>query len=567
MKVATQLFKNKDYNFKKKMSELSLEQKYAYEKVCRGENVFITGPGGSGKSYLIDKIVKYLTSKGICYQITSTTGCSAVLLSNNIQINGNNVNVKTIHSFSGIALCKGENEIIINNAVNNSFLSKRWRQVKVLIIDEVSMMSCKIFNVIETIARKTRRNDKPFGNIQIILLGDFLQLPPIHDIHDPETAKFCFESDKWYTTIPLQNHIELKTIFRQKDEIFRNLLSEIRIGEISKMNEGILKSLIGKQYDPESNFGIIPLRILPTRKEVAFVNQSYYDTVKSKEYSFEYILKTKETITDGLIIPPGRSKKADILHANPTLMEIEIKNLKSNIPVEEFIYLKIGVPVMIMVNLDMDNSICNGTLGIVSNFSKNGDHFLPIIQFANGCERMIDFHMWKHPEFTTLTISQIPLTLAYASSIHKQQGSSIAMARMNLGKSVFEDSQIYVALSRMTSLDGLYLDSFESSKITVNKKAKEFYESFPVTDYECDLKNSLSIYPSSSSSSSSSSSFFSPPSTNQTKSNPFASFAFQSSSSSASTIIPTITTNSSSIKDISQCTVRTSSIKDFFQTV
>ena len=524
------------------MNELSPEQKYAYEKVCRGENVFITGPGGSGKSYLIEKIVQHFTSIAVCYQITSTTGCSAVLLSNNIQICGRNINVKTIHSFSGIGLCKGDNDTIINKAVNNFFLSKRWRQIKVLIIDEVSMMSCKLFNVIESIARESRRNDLPFGNIQIILLGDFLQLPPIHDINDPETAKFCFESEEWYKTIPLQNHIELKTVFRQKDEIFRNILNEIRMGEISKMSEDVLKSLVGKEYDAESHFGIIPLQILPTRREVSFVNQSYYDKIHAIEYTFHHDLKTNVAIyTDGKNIPPEIIKKSKNLQSNPTLMEIEIKNLKNNIPVEDSISLKEGVPVMIVFNLDIENSICNGTLGIVSGFSKNGDTHIPIVRFDNGCERLIGFHTWQHSEFPTITFSQIPLTLAYASSIHKQQGSSIAMARMNLGKSVFEDSQIYVALSRMTSLDGLYLDSFESSKISVNKKAKEFYESFPIQDYSSSC--------SSSSSPSSSLSFKS-----SNTSDPFSSFAYTSPPSSSACAT-------------SASTDKTSSIKNFFQIV
>ena len=465
------------------MNNLSVEQKYAYDKICQGENIFITGPGGSGKSYLVEKIVQHLTSIGVCYQVTSTTGCSSVLLSNNIQVNGHNVNVKTIHSFSGIKLCKGENDTIVDNVVKNFYLAKRWRQTNVLIIDEISMMSCKMFNVIEAIARGTRRNSFPFGKIQIILLGDFLQLPPIEDINDPETAKFCFESEEWYKTIPLQNLIELKTIFRQKDEIFRNILCEIRIGEISKMNEDILKSLVNKKYDVESNFGIIPLQILPTRNEVAIVNQSHYNKIIGPEYIFHHIIKTNVTLfTDGKSIPSEILKKSNTLNKNS--LEIEIKNLQNNIPVEDTISLKKGVHIMILFNLDVENSICNGTLGIVCNFTKIGDINVPIVRFGNGTEKIIGFHTWQHSDYPTITISQIPLTLAYASSIHKQQGSSISMARMNLGKSIFEDSQIYVALSRMTSLEGLYLDSFESSKITVNKKAKDFYLTFPITDYD-----------------------------------------------------------------------------------
>ena len=128
---------------------LSREQEYAYCKFTYGSNLFITGPGGSGKSYLIKKMVDYLHKKNYPFQVTSTTGCSSVLLSNNLQIGGKNVSVKTINAFSGVKLCKGENSIIINNVINNRYSCKVWRKIKVLIIDEVSMMSCKMFTILD----------------------------------------------------------------------------------------------------------------------------------------------------------------------------------------------------------------------------------------------------------------------------------------------------------------------------------------------------------------------------------------------------------------------------------
>ena len=442
----------------------------------------------------------------INYQVTSTTGCSSVLLANNIQINKKNLNVMTIHSFSGIGLCQGENHSIIDRAINRMVIRSRWNQVNVLIIDEVSMMSCKMFNIIEAIASNCRNNILPFGQIQLILLGDFLQLPPIEDKNDPETAQFCFESDTWYKTIPLRNHIELKTIFRQKDDIFRKILSEIRIGEISATSEIVLKSIVNKVYDIEANFGLIPMQILPTRNEVAFVNKNYYDKVDAPELIFNSVLSTKETMyIDGTTIPQVIINKFKSLPEK--IVSIEINNLKNNIPTIDSIHLKVGVPVMIVTNIDIEDSLCNGTIGIIRAFHYKGTQKLPVIRFGNGNERMIAVHKWQHSEYPNITLSQIPLTLAYASSIHKQQGSSITLAKMNLGRSIFEDSQIYVALSRMTSLDGLYLDSFESSKIKVNKKAKEFYEAFPIIDYEYELLQ-LSKIPIKSSKKSTISSFF-----------------------------------------------------------
>ena len=175
---------------------LSQEQQYAFEIFRKGHNIFITGPGGSGKSFLIKTIVEHLSGEKRKFQVTSTTGCSSVLLSNNIQIDGKNLPVKTINAFSGIRLCKGINSVIVDNVVKNKFLTKAWRQIRVLIIDEVSMMSCKMFNVLDSIAKLTRKNGLPFGGIQLVLLGDFLQLPPIPDITDLETSKFCSTSNR-----------------------------------------------------------------------------------------------------------------------------------------------------------------------------------------------------------------------------------------------------------------------------------------------------------------------------------------------------------------------------------
>ena len=395
-----------------------------------------------------------------------------MLLSNNLQFDGINLPVKTINAFSGIGLCKGPSESIVNNVLFNKYSLKRWRQLKVLIIDEISMMSCKTLNVLESIARLSKKNNIPFGGIQLILLGDFLQLPPIPDTSDPETAKFCFESEIWYNLISLENHIQLKTIFRQTDEIFRNILNEIRIGELSDENNEILKGYVGRQYNPKENNNIIPIEILSTRNEVSNTNERQYNQILGDEKIFV-------------------SRAFSSKHIPPEILEREIKNLKNNMPVEDTIKLKIGAPVMVLVNIDLDDGICNGSLGIVSKFS-NG---FPMIIFNNGIQRSMGLHTWTSHDYPALSISQVPLTLAFASSIHKQQGSSIQMARMNLGNSIFENSQIYVALSRVTSLDGLYLDSFHASKISVNKKAKEFYETFPVVDYATLCQQCRSTFP------------------------------------------------------------------------
>jgi ATP-dependent DNA helicase PIF1 len=467
------------------MSEqiLSFEQQYAFNKFCKGENLLISGSGGTGKSFLIKNLVQHLVQQKKYFQVTGLTGCCCVLLSNNIQINGKNLSVKTISSFSGIRLCKGDNDKIIENVVKNKFSIKTWKSLKVLIIDEVSMMSSKVFTVLEKIARITRNNNKPFGGIQIILLGDFLQLPPVPDYSDKETSKFAFEAEEWYNVIPLENHIELKTIFRQKDPIFREILNEIRIGELSQKNKEILQKHVGRKYIPEDHNGIIPIQILPTRNQVSNINKIQYDELKTEE--FKYISKTVTTCKMYIENQKPFSIEDTIKCQSLSVqaLQYEIKNFESSLPIEETLLLKVGVPVMIIVNLDIDNNVCNGTLGIISSIVPKkdvfGEYSIPTVRFSNGIERVIERHTWQNGEYPNITISQLPLILSYASSVHKQQGATMELARMSLGYSVFEDSQTYVALSRVTSLDGLYLDSFHAQKITVNKKAKEFYSTFP----------------------------------------------------------------------------------------
>ena len=467
---------------------LSQEQQYAFNKFCQGHNLLVCGSGGTGKSLLIENMVKHLYQICKPFQVAGLTGCCSVLLSNNIQINGKNLSVKTINSWAGIRLCKGTNESIIQNVMKNKFLVKTWRSINVLIIDEVSMLNAKMFSVLEEIGRRTRKNSKPFGGIQIILLGDHLQLPPVPDLSDKETLKFCFEAEEWYKVIPLENHIELKTIFRQKDPIFREILNQIRVGELSQKNKEILQAQVGKKFNPDDHNGIIPIELFATRNQVSNVNKAKYNNIEGEEFKFTSKITTNCQIYIENNKPLSFNDVTKCSNLTPQALEYEIKNIKSSVPVEEEILLKVGVPVMILVNLDIENSISNGTLGIVSKITKKigvmGEYSVPSVRLSDGTERVIEPYTWQNSDYPTIAISQLPLTLSYASSIHKVQGASIECARMNLGYSIFEDSQIYTALSRVTSLNGLYLDAFHAHKITVNKKAKEFYASFPKIDYE-----------------------------------------------------------------------------------
>ena len=461
---------------------LSKEQEYAYDKFIKGENIIICGSGGTGKSELIKIFTKYLVKNNKKFQITSTTGCSCVLLSQNIidtntNINTkNNISIKTIHSWSGIKLCNGINKDIIERITNNKYYTQLWKSTNILIIDEISMMSNKIFTILEQIGRIMHNKHKPFGGMQIILLGDFLQLSPIPIKNDISSGMFAFESVEWNNVFSIENHIELKTIFRQKNEIFKNILNEIRIGQLSDESNDILQSRVGIEYDYIKHHGISPLYIMSTRKEVQRKNEEEYMKITdSKEYIFEinYNTSCNTYISNGKILSIEDKRKCSYLNENQ--IEIEKNNMLQLLRIDNTIKLKIGASVMILINYDMNNSICNGSSGIIIDIININ---IVVVKFYNGIIINVMKHVWQNSDYPCITLSQIPLTLAYATTIHKQQGASINVAKMNLGQSIFTDSQIYVALSRIISLDGLYLDAFDPSKITVNNTVINFYKKF-----------------------------------------------------------------------------------------
>jgi hypothetical protein len=187
------------------MDDLSPEQIHAFERYRLGHNVFITGPGGTGKSYLIKTIKADLEQREIKHAVCGLTGCASVLL---------NCCAKTIHSWSGVGLGAGEIHEIVDKAVKNRKANANWKSTRVLIVDEVSMMSVKLFDALNKIGQTIRRNPfKPFGNMQIIFIGDFFQLPPVGRYTEPETTMFCFQSANWFSTFSKENHVILKTLF------------------------------------------------------------------------------------------------------------------------------------------------------------------------------------------------------------------------------------------------------------------------------------------------------------------------------------------------------------------
>lgn len=461
------------------IKKLSPEQKYALYKFNQGENLFITGPGGTGKTFLIQHLINSAKENNQHVQVCALTGCASVLL---------NCGARTIHSWSGIKLARGEPNNIIESVLKSNRALKNWRSSKILIIDEVSMMSKKIFNILNEIGKRVRHSSLPFGGIQVVFTGDFFQLPPVgNNINDQGSEDFCFESDDWYNVFKLENHIQLNSIFRQQDMEYIEILNEIRMGQLSEKNTQILNKYVGREYvKTDNNTSHTPTKLFPTRIKTDYINNIMFNMIDEDEYHLELGVKTDCTV----IFDGGKGGKAfnyeQILKCQRMTQQerdYEIENLKNNTPCEKILKLKKGSNVLCCANIDLDSGICNGSQGIITCIEEQGGSILIEVRFTNGITRSIEPHWWQSEEYPCIAIKQYPLLLSWAMTIHKIQGATMDMAEIDIGNSIFEFGQTYVALSRIRSLNGLYLSDFNPQKIGSNPKVINFYKGIPKIDH------------------------------------------------------------------------------------
>ena len=448
---------------------LSLDQCYAFNQFTQGKNLFITGPGGVGKTRLIHNFVDYTyknTQTNDNIAVCAMTGTASLLLK---------CKARTLHSWSGLKLAKGERGAIIANVLRNRNAKAAWKACKILIVDEVSMMSLKIFELCEEIARIVRRSSQPFGGIQVIFTGDFFQLPPVGNAGDPDSERFCFESPKWQTVFSKENHIELTTMFRQTDPKYIEILSQVRRGKLTEENSTLLSERVNPDFNAEKHHGCVLTKLFPIRSKAEYVNQSMFSKIDAPIHCSDYtrIMNMDSYVENGKPIP------SELLVACMQLSskdrDYELDRLLASAGCAEKLELKVGAAVMCTFNIDMDQGICNGSQGIIAEITHDG---VPIVKYSNGVRMSMKKHIWQSDDYPTLAIMQIPLCLAWALTIHKIQGASMSMAEMDLGNAIFEYGQTYVALSRIRTLDGLYLSSFMPNKIKANPKVVTFYESF-----------------------------------------------------------------------------------------
>jgi ATP-dependent DNA helicase PIF1 len=418
--------------------KLSEKQQFAFDLINKGENILMTAPAGYGKSFVIEKVASKYSSFKI--GITSTTGTSAILIGGS-----------TLHSFLGIGLGTADVSQIYLNIKKNSYIHKRWKELDILIIDEVSMLSPLLFDKIEQLARVIRKNENPFGGIQLILSADFFQLPVVGDSNN-----FCFDAKSWDSCIPKSNIIVFDQNFRQDNIVFQKILTEIRYGKVSDESMEILRTRENVKLVNEH--GIMPTKIFSLNRDVDNENEKELNNlvVKNPDLEFyEYELTY------------------DILKKSMKNFNFEDRIKKTcNVPFT--LQLCKGAQVMLMFNLDLDLKLCNGSRGVVVGF----DGEIPIVKFLNGVTMAIIHKTWTIEENgePIFMFTQIPLKVAFAVSAHKVQGITIDYSEVDL-VNIFEFGQAYVALSRCRTLEGLSIINLNKECFKAHPRVVDFYNS------------------------------------------------------------------------------------------
>ncbi|XP_064285346.1 ATP-dependent DNA helicase PIF1 [Passer domesticus] len=407
-------------------ARLSAEQEAVLGAVRSGKSIFFTGSAGTGKSFLLKRIVGSLPPN-ITYA-TASTGVAAC-----------HIGGTTLHAFAGIGSGKAPLEQCIQLAERPG-VRQHWLACQHLIIDEISMVDGKFFDKLEAVARAVRKRDEPFGGIQLIICGDFLQLPPVCKAN--EETKFCFQAKSWRKCIHI--NMELTEVRRQTDRTFVSLLSEIRLG---RCTEEVTRQLMQTAAHKSERDGILATRLCTHKDDVEITNERRLQHLPGEVHVFE------------------------ALDSDPML----VKLIDAQCPVGGRVELKLGAQVMLAKNLDVSQGLVNGARGVVVGFESE-QKGLPKVRFLCGVTQLIKMEKWviKGPSGVHLSRQQLPLKLAWAISIHKSQGMSLDCVEISLSR-VFESGQAYVALSRARSLAGLRVLDFDPKAVRADPAVLQFY--------------------------------------------------------------------------------------------
>ncbi len=421
-------------------------QSQALDILKMGKNVFLTGPAGSGKTFVLNSYIQYLKSHAVDVAVTASTGIAATHLGG-----------MTIHSWSGLGVRDKLTDYDIEDLMERQYLYKRFERTKVLVIDEVSMLHHYRLDLIDWICRQMKHNEKPFGGMQIILCGDFFQLPPITSGRDYQSfteSEFAYKAESFLASKFTICHLSEQ--HRQKDNTYLSILNQIRENKVSGKTVELLKTRLNK--DPEGSGE--STRLYTHNIDVDVVNKRHLDLIKNTTKVYAMTSKGSHGLAETL-------KKSCL---SPEQLE-----------------LKVGARVMFTKN-HMEGGYVNGTLGVVEDFNSFGD---PVVRTNAGMTFTVSPQSWRIEEEGKVKaeITQLPLRLAWAITVHKSQGMSLDSMEVDLSKS-FVRGMGYVALSRVRSLGGMKLLGFNDMSLEIDPEVLEMDKKFrdlsidAVTDLE-----------------------------------------------------------------------------------
>lgn len=400
-----------------------MTQNQALTIMKTGANVFLTGEPGAGKTHTVNAFVAFLRQHGIEPAITASTGIAAT-----------HIHGQTIHSWSGIGIRKSMSPYDLDKLASIEYLVRRIQKTKVLIIDEISMIDGFTLDLVDAVCRTIKQKEEPFGGMQVVLVGDFFQLPPIS--RRDEVVPFAFQAHVWSGMKPLVCYLTEQ--HRQSDETFLSLLSAIRRNE--RMDDYMIH-LEKRIVSDDNSFEHLEnmTRLFAHNADVDAINNQALHAIEGPTNTYTMF-----------------SKGSDAL----------VASLKKGCLSPDRLDLKIGATVMCTKN-NTQKGFVNGTTGTIMRFEAGSKY--PIIRTSDGEELTIEPMDWSIEEDGKIkaSITQVPLRLAWAITIHKSQGLSLDNAMMDL-RQVFEYGQGYVALSRVRTLSGLYLAGWNEQTFQVH---------------------------------------------------------------------------------------------------
>jgi ATP-dependent DNA helicase PIF1 len=385
-----------------------MRQAQALNVMLSGKPVFLTGAPGAGKTYILNEFIKRSKAAGKTVAVTASTGIAAT-----------HIGGTTIHSWSGLGIKDRLDERDRKAMAGSSKLIKRYNSTDILMIDEISMLHGQRLDMVNQAAKLLRRSLEPFGGLQVVLVGDLFQLPPVS--RGTSDLDFAHLSAAWEELAPKICYLTEQ--HRQTSGGLLDFLEAMRQGDLQDFHHELLQERIGA----EPGHGQQVTKLYAHNIDIDTINQSRLDSITAKPWV--YNMQTK-----------GSAAK--------------IEQIRRSVLAPEVLELKAGAEVMFVAN-NPSAGYVNGTRGQVVGFEDS----LPIVKITgSGRKIKVDGHDWKLEEDGKVRaeVSQLPLRLAWAITIHKSQGMSLDAAEIDLSKS-FTPGMGYVALSRVRGLDGLYL--------------------------------------------------------------------------------------------------------------